>query len=71
MDWFDIDHNGIVDGRDFFILNEKLGKGQIGMEAMKRIALHPALSGRPFILETPNDDEGYIEEIHTVLSWLE
>ena len=19
MDWFDIDHNGIVDGRDFFI----------------------------------------------------
>ena len=22
MDWFDIDHNGIVDGRDFFILNE-------------------------------------------------
>ena len=71
MDWFDIDHNGIVDGIDFFILNEKLGKGQIGMEAMKRIALHPALSGRPFILETPNDDEGYIEEIHTVLSWLE
>lgn len=24
MDWFDIDHNGIVDGRDFFILNEIL-----------------------------------------------
>ena len=70
MDWFDIDHNGIVDGRDFFILNEKLGKGQIGMEAMKRIALHPALSGRPFILETPNDDEGYIREIHTVQRWL-
>ena len=40
------------------------------MEAMKRIALHPALSGRPFILETPNDDEGYIREIQTVLSWL-
>ena len=40
------------------------------MEAMRRIALHPALSGRPFILETPNDDEGYIREIHTVLSWL-
>ena len=50
--------------------HEKLGQGQIGMEAMKRIALHPALSGRPFILETPNDDEGYIREIHTVLSWL-
>ena len=40
------------------------------MEAMRRIALHPALSGRPFILETPNDDEGYIQEIHTVLNWL-
>ena len=50
--------------------HEKLGQGQIGMEAMKRIALHPALSGRPFILETPNDDEGYIQEIHTVLNWL-
>ena len=50
--------------------HEKLGQGRIGMEAMRRIALHPALSGRPFILETPNDDEGYIREIHTVLNWL-
>ena len=25
MDWFDIDHNGIVDGRDFFILYEIFG----------------------------------------------
>lgn len=37
---------------------------------MKRIALHPALAGRPFILETPNDDAGYIREIHTVLDWM-
>lgn len=51
--------------------HEKLGEGHIGMDAMKRIALHPALAGRPFILETPNDDEGYIREIHTVLSWME
>lgn len=51
--------------------HEKLGQGLIGMEAMKRIALHPALAGLPFILETPNDDEGYIGEIHTVLQWLE
>ena len=51
--------------------HEKLGEGHIGMDAMKRIALHPALSGCPFILETPNDDEGYIREIHTVLSWME
>lgn len=51
--------------------HEKLGEGHIGMEAMKRIVLHPALAGRPFILETPNDDEGYIKEIRTVLSWTE
>ena len=49
--------------------HEKLGEGCIGMEAMKRLALHPALQGRPFILETPNDDEGYIREIHTVMEW--
>ncbi|MBQ1415035.1 MAG: deoxyribonuclease IV [Lachnospiraceae bacterium] len=49
--------------------HEKLGEGHIGAEAMKRIALHPALAGRPFILETPNDDEGYIREIRTVKEW--
>jgi deoxyribonuclease-4 len=51
--------------------HEKLGKGFLGMDAMKRIAMHPALAGLPFILETPNDDEGYIEEIHTVKNWME
>jgi len=50
--------------------HEKLGSGSLGMEAMKNIALHPRLQGLPFILETPNDDEGYIAEIHTVLSWI-
>ena len=50
--------------------HEKLGRGKLGMEAMKRIALHPALSGRPFILETPNDDAGYMQEIRLVLDWL-
>ena len=50
--------------------HEKLGKGKIGAEAMKRIALHPALQGRPFILETPNDDEGYAAEIAMIRSWL-
>ena len=51
--------------------HEKLGQGFLGMEAMKRIALHPALTGLPFILETPNEDEGYIAEIRTVLGWME
>lgn len=50
--------------------HEKLGRGKLGMEAMKRIALHPALSGRPFILETPNDDAGYMQEIRLVVDWL-
>ena len=50
--------------------HEKLGQGFLGMDAMKRIALHPKLAGLPFILETPNDDDGYIAEIHTVLGWI-
>lgn len=50
--------------------HEKLGEGWIGSEAMKRIALHPALQNKPFILETPNDDAGYIKEIRTVLNWM-
>ena len=49
--------------------HEKLGQGFLGMEAMKRIALHPRLQGLPFILETPNEDEGYIREIALVKSW--
>ena len=50
--------------------HEKLGQGALGREAMRRVAHHPALSGLPFILETPNEEEGYIEEIHTVLRWM-
>ena len=50
--------------------HEKLGKGFIGMTAMKRIAMHPSLQNLPFILETPNEDEGYIEEIKTVNNWI-
>lgn len=49
--------------------HEKLGQGFIGMEAMRRIAMHPVLQGLPFVLETPNDDAGYIEEIHEVRRW--
>lgn len=47
----------------------KIGEGKIGAEAMRRIALHPLLEGRPFILETPNDDEGYRREIQMVREW--
>lgn len=51
--------------------HEKLGMGCIGEEAMKRIAMHPALQERSFILETPNEAAGYIREIHTVLDWMQ
>ncbi len=47
----------------------KIGEGKIGLEGMKRIARHPLLQGRPFILETPNDDEGYAKEIAMIRSW--
>lgn len=51
--------------------HQKLGQGEIGEEAMKRIVLHPALAGKPFILETPNDDAGYAKEIALVKTWAE
>ena len=41
----------------------RLGEGHIGREAFRRLVNHPALQGRPFILETPNDDAGWAEEI--------
>lgn len=47
----------------------KIGEGCIGAEAMRRIATHPLLAGKPFILETPNDDEGYRREIALVREW--
>lgn len=50
--------------------HEKLGQGQLGAEALARAAGHPALQGRPFILETPNDDDGYAAEIRMVRAWI-
>ncbi len=49
----------------------KIGEGCIGLEAMRRIAIHEKLIRLPFILETPNDDEGYAGEIALVKSWRE
>ena len=50
--------------------HQKIGQGNIGAEAMKRVALHPVLKGKPFILETPNDDEGYAAEIAMFKEWM-
>lgn len=40
-----------------------LGEGCIGLEALKRVAAHPALHHLPMILETPNELPGYAREI--------
>lgn len=41
----------------------KIGEGHIGAEAFLRVINHPLLQGIPFILETPNDEEGWAKEI--------
>ena len=51
--------------------HQKLGLGKIGEEALRRAVTHPALQGRPFILETPNEDDGYAREIAMVRKWQE
>lgn len=43
--------------------HQKIGEGNLGLEAIKRIINHPALKDKPFILETPNDEAGYAKEI--------
>ena len=40
-----------------------IGKGEIGLEALLRVASHPRLKDLPFYLETPLDDAGHKEEI--------
>ena len=50
--------------------HERIGFGMIGEEAMKRLVQHPLLQGKPFILETPNDDDGYRREISLIRSWM-
>lgn len=41
----------------------RITEGKLSLEAIGRIIRHPALQGLPFILETPNDDAGYAQEI--------
>lgn len=43
--------------------HEKIGQGAIGLDAFVRIINHPALRHLPFVLETPNDSDGYAREI--------
>ena len=48
--------------------HEKIGQGVIGLEAIKNIINHPKLKHLPFYLETPNEEEGYKEEIELLKS---
>ena len=41
----------------------KIGEGFIGTEALVRVINHPALKELPFLLETPNELDGYAAEI--------
>jgi deoxyribonuclease-4 len=41
----------------------KITEGKMPLEAIERIICHPSLEGLPFILETPNEEEGYAREI--------
>ncbi len=43
--------------------HEKIGDGNLGIEAITRIINHEKLRHLPFFLETPNDIDGYEKEI--------
>ena len=43
--------------------HEKIGEGYLGKETFARIVRHPKLLGKPMILETPNELDGYTREI--------
>ena len=46
----------------------KIGEGHIGLEAIGRIINHPSLRNLPFLLETPNELDGYKKEISILRS---
>ena len=43
--------------------HECIGQGTLGIETFDKIVNHPALRGKPMILETPNELLGYAREI--------
>jgi deoxyribonuclease IV len=48
--------------------HQKIGEGEIGLKALVRVINHPALKELPFILETPNEHDGYKKEIELLRS---
>lgn len=52
--------------------HEQIGKGEIGLDAIKSIINHPKLRHLPFYLETPHEDlNGYKDEIALLKSLFE
>lgn len=43
--------------------HEKIGAGELGLDSLVKIINHPALKDKLFLLETPNELDGYKEEI--------
>ncbi len=43
--------------------HQKIGQGELGLDAIRRIVHHPALQALPMVLETPNELPGYAQEI--------
>lgn len=43
--------------------HEKIGEGTLGFDTIVRVINHPRLRNLPFYLETPNEVEGYADEI--------
>lgn len=43
--------------------HQKIGEGHLGLETFVKIINHPVLKDLPFILETPNELDGYAKEI--------
>lgn len=50
--------------------HEKLGQGALGWGTILNIVGNPRLRDKPFFLETPNEEEGYQEEIRLVKEML-
>lgn len=43
--------------------HEKIGQGSLGLDTISKVINHPKLRHLPFFLETPNEIQGYAEEI--------
>jgi deoxyribonuclease-4 len=48
--------------------HEKIGQGALGLPTIVNIINHPLLRSLPFVLETPNELDGYAEEIRILRS---